>query len=175
MKELLTRDAFRESVLERDQNQCVWCSDSDSDLAVHHIIERKIWEDGGYYMSNGASLCPTCHIQAEAGFVLPHKLWAKIGEEFNHDLYPSGLTEAVDYDKWGQEILYEGLDGSFVVCPNEFKEKFEKAVRVASGAIREINPEWMLDVMDIVCVVNCLWAAKGYPIMEKNDENQRYY
>jgi len=59
---LLTRDEFREEALKRDNHQCVWCKGT-NDLAVHHIIERKLFEDGGYYMHNGASLCPECHIQ----------------------------------------------------------------------------------------------------------------
>jgi hypothetical protein len=172
MEELLIREEFRKKVLDRDGHSCILCHNKEN-LAVHHIMERKLFDNGGYYVNNGASLCPSCHIEAEAGFIMPYKLWYKIGVEYEDYTYPKSLNGCKRWDKWGQEIIYEGHDGSFVVCPNEFKEKFEKAVRVARGAIREINPEWMIDCMDIVCEVNCLWIAKGYPIMEKDNENKR--
>lgn len=42
---LLTRDNFREAVFARDNNTCVFCSLPAKD--AHHIIERRLWKDGG--------------------------------------------------------------------------------------------------------------------------------
>jgi len=60
---LLTRDLFREMVFQRDNHQCVICHGPAQD--AHHIIERRLWPDGGYYLLNGASLCGEHHIAAE--------------------------------------------------------------------------------------------------------------
>ena len=160
----LSRDAFNQSVLKRDNSECVLCGSKDN-LCVHHIIERKLWVDGGYYVTNGVTLCPTCHIQAESCFVMPSVLWDKIGLELCgigdlSFLYPDGWALDVDYDKWGQEILYEGYDHSFVVVPNEFKSKFEKAVRLAGGIVREVNAEWLNEYMSIGCECNALYVSK---------------
>ncbi len=60
---LLTRDKFRELVFQRDGGKCVFCEKPAAD--AHHIIERRLWSDGGYYLDNGASVCPEHHILCE--------------------------------------------------------------------------------------------------------------
>lgn len=60
---LLNRDAFREAVFKRDNFKCVICGEEGKD--AHHILERRLWDDGGYYLSNGATLCHEHHILAE--------------------------------------------------------------------------------------------------------------
>lgn len=60
---LHTRDEFREKVFSRDNSLCVICGKPAKD--AHHIIERRLFTDGGYYLDNGASLCETHHILAE--------------------------------------------------------------------------------------------------------------
>lgn len=32
---------------------------------AHHLLERKLFPNKGYYLDNGASLCGDCHLQAE--------------------------------------------------------------------------------------------------------------
>jgi len=51
MTGLLTRDEFREFVFKRDFKTCVMCSNPAVD--AHHIIDRKQFIDGGYYLNNG--------------------------------------------------------------------------------------------------------------------------
>ena len=60
---LLTRDQFREQVFARDGHKCVVCKSPAKD--AHHIIERRLFEDHGYYENNGVSLCSQCHLDAE--------------------------------------------------------------------------------------------------------------
>jgi hypothetical protein len=69
---LLSRDQFREGVFARDQFQCVICKAKAVD--AHHIIERKLWGNGGYYLDNGVSLCEEHHRQAEATVLSPKEL-----------------------------------------------------------------------------------------------------
>jgi len=105
MSALLTRDQFREGVFARDKNTCVHCGLPGVD--AHHIIERRLFPDGGYVLNNGVTLCTLCHISAEATTISC--------ETLRHD---AGITEAVlpphffpdgFYDKWGNQILDNGM------------------------------------------------------------------
>jgi len=60
--QLLSRTEFREGVFERDKLKCVICGAPAVD--AHHIIERRLFPDGGYYLDNGSSLCGDCHMKA---------------------------------------------------------------------------------------------------------------
>ena len=94
---LLTRDEFREAVFARDGNKCVVCGNPAQD--AHHILERRLFEDGGYYLNNGASLCGPCHIKAEETTLSAEH----IREAANIDkiVLPPHLYPDYDYDKWG--------------------------------------------------------------------------
>lgn len=61
---LLSRSAFREGVFQRDGYRCVVCKAPAVD--AHHIIERRLFSDGGYYLDNGASVCEEHHLAAES-------------------------------------------------------------------------------------------------------------
>lgn len=59
----MDRTQFRNQVFKRDNHKCVICSSPAED--VHHILERRLFPDGGYELGNGASVCGTCHIKCE--------------------------------------------------------------------------------------------------------------
>ena len=101
---LLTREQFREQVFKRDNYKCVVCQYAAQD--VHHIIERRLWDDGGYYLNNGVSLCGKCHIKAEQTIIGCGQLreLANIKELF----IPSHLYKNFVYDKWSNIILPNG-------------------------------------------------------------------
>lgn len=101
---LLTRDKFREGVFERDGHKCVICQAPAQD--AHHIIERRLFSDGGYYIDNGASVCGDCHIKAEQTIISPKELRKAIG--ITKPVLPEHLYRDQDYDKWGNPILANG-------------------------------------------------------------------
>ena len=94
---LLSRDEFRTQVFSRNHHRCVVCGSRADD--PHHILERKLWPDGGYYLENGAGLCGDCHLNAENSLISPKSLryLAGIGDI----LLPPGLDPKISYDKWG--------------------------------------------------------------------------
>lgn len=99
---LLSRKEFVSACLARDQNRCVICHTSIG-IHVHHIIERRLWDDGGYYVENGASLCGECHIKAEQTLISCDEIRAAAGiltVEIPEHFYPDTA-----YDKWGNIIL----------------------------------------------------------------------
>lgn len=105
MPELLTRDRFRERIFERDGHKCVVCGASEG-LDAHHLIERRLWPDGGYYEANGAALCPQHHREAEATVLSCQHLRQLAG--IREIVLPPHLYADAVYDKWGDEILANG-------------------------------------------------------------------
>ena len=63
-RKLLTRDEFRNAVFGRDRHVCVFCSKPAVD--AHHILERRLWPDGGYYLENGVAVCAEHHLCCES-------------------------------------------------------------------------------------------------------------
>lgn len=103
---LLTRDAFREAVFDRDGHRCVVCDAPAAD--AHHIIERRLWPDSGYYLDNGASVCGACHLRAESTEISCDELREHC--KITHVVLPPHLYVDAEqpYDKWGNPILPNG-------------------------------------------------------------------
>ena len=101
---LLDRDTFRESVFKRDGHICVICGAPKKD--AHHILERRLFPDGGYYLNNGASLCAKHHIEAEQTTLTCTEIREAAG--ITVVVIPPHFYEDVEYDKWGNEILRNG-------------------------------------------------------------------
>lgn len=63
MDKLLSRSEFNFEVFARSNLACVFCDKPAIDS--HHILDRKLFSDGGYYLNNGAAVCETHHWQCE--------------------------------------------------------------------------------------------------------------
>lgn len=100
---LLSRDDFRNRVFERDNHTCIIPDSGKHAVDAHHIIERRLWQDatefGGYFISNGASLCEEHHITAEKNFFPPQYLWEILN--INQPIKPKSLKSDIDYNKRG--------------------------------------------------------------------------
>lgn len=101
---LLTRDEFREAVFQRDRHRCVVCGQAAVD--AHHIMERRLFPNGGYFLENGASLCSDCHIAAEQTTFSCELIRDKAG--IGLVVLPPHLEADQKYDKWGNPILPNG-------------------------------------------------------------------
>lgn len=77
---------------------------------AHHIIERRLWADGGYYAENGAAVCDRDgtghHRDCEENRILPQQLrdWCGITEV----ALPPDWDDSLNYDKWGEVINWRG-------------------------------------------------------------------
>lgn len=139
--ELLGRERFKEEVFKRDRYRCIICGDPAVD--AHHLIDRKCWPDGGYYLDNGVSLCSYCHLLAESceydhnflrwkssitKLLLPDSLCCYSADSINkwgHQLdnsifkYPRTMhlpwSDKLQNDDRKIESL-EGFDGEAIVC-----------------------------------------------------------
>lgn len=102
-EQLLSRDDFREQVFQRDNGLCVICGMPAKD--AHHIMERRLFSDGGYYIDNGASLCEEHHLEAEMTILSCDDIREAAG--IPEKVLPEHLYPDVEYDKWGNIILGE--------------------------------------------------------------------
>lgn len=104
MNQLLDRNTFREFVFARDGHLCVICKKMAVD--AHHIIERRLFSDSGYYLNNGVSLCEKHHLEAEMTILDCDTLRNAGG--IKTIVLPDHFYKDVEYDKWGNEILKNG-------------------------------------------------------------------
>jgi hypothetical protein len=97
------RAQAKELTFNRDHHKCVHCGDPAVD--AHHLIDRALWEDGGYYLDNLVSLCSDCHWKAETTEFPPHQLREEAG--IKRTILPPHLPSAFEeqYDKWGNLYL----------------------------------------------------------------------
>lgn len=105
MNILLTRDDFRNGVFERDGHKCVFCEKTHG-LDAHHIIERRLFHDGGYYLDNGATVCQDHHMQCEQTIISVEEVRDAAG--ITNIVVPDQMYPDHRYDKWGNHILPNG-------------------------------------------------------------------
>lgn len=103
-KKLLDKDEFRSLVFARDGGKCVFCDSPAAD--AHHIMERKLFRDGGYYLDNGASVCPEHHMLCETTEISVEEVLAACG--IAKRVLPDHLSDGETYDKWGNPVLSNG-------------------------------------------------------------------
>ena len=103
-RKLLTRDEFRNAVFGRDRHVCVFCSKPAVD--AHHILERRLWPDGGYYLENGAAVCAEHHLRCESTEISVAEVRRACG--LTIPFLPPHLEAAQAYDKWGNPELPNG-------------------------------------------------------------------
>jgi len=70
------RKRFNEEVFKRDRHKCIICGSTEK-LDAHHITDRKEMPNGGYVLSNGATLCEIHHWSAEQFHINGGKAWLK--------------------------------------------------------------------------------------------------
>ncbi len=122
MEKLLTREQFRDAVFARDHYKCVFCEKPAID--AHHIIERRLWPDSGYYLSNGASVCAEHHLKCESTEISLQQVRDACG--ITKAILPPHLYEDQEYDKWGNIIMPNGqrLKGELF-----FDESVQKVIK----------------------------------------------
>lgn len=108
---LLTREQFREGVFARDKHKCVFCGKIAEDtpegkLDAHHIIERRLWSDGGYYLANGATVCEYHHLECERTTISVEEVREAAG--ITKIMVPDQFYPEQRIDKWGNYILEDG-------------------------------------------------------------------
>lgn len=98
------RDVFREGVFKRDHYKCVFCDLPAVD--AHHILERRLFTDGGYDLNNGASVCSFHHMECEMTNISVEDVREACG--ITKKYIPDHFYDDMIYDKWGNIVLQNG-------------------------------------------------------------------
>ena len=103
---------------------------------AHHILERRLWPDGGYVVDNGASVCGPCHILAEQTLITPEELREKAG--ITNVVLPDHLYTDEVYTKWGDIVLPDDTR-----LPGElfYDESVQKVLR--EGGVLDSYRHWV--------------------------------
>lgn len=131
----LTRDEFRESVFKRDSYKCVICGKQAKD--AHHILERRLFTDGGYYIDNGASLCEEHHIKAEETTLSCEEI--RKACKIENIVIPEHFYSDVDYDKWGNIMLPNGTRLKGELFNDESVQKILKQGNVLDEFVKYVK------------------------------------
>jgi hypothetical protein len=100
----MNRFDFREGVLKRSGYSCVFCTEPAVD--AHHIMERRLFDDGGYHIDNGCAVCASCHLKCEMTLISVED--ARLAAGITRKILPPHLYDDEIYDKWGDIILANG-------------------------------------------------------------------
>lgn len=100
---LLNRETFKKECFKRDRNKCVFCDKEAVD--AHHILDRKLFKDGGYYLDNAASVCSEHHLDCEYTKITVQQVYDACS--ITTPVLPDGFSPYKIYDKWGNEIVNE--------------------------------------------------------------------
>lgn len=90
---LFTREEFKKQVFARTNGKCCVPECNCDAVDAHHIMDRKLWNDGGYYLSNGAALCEKHHLEAEQGKITPKQCLDYMGIKLTDIKVPDKITE----------------------------------------------------------------------------------
>ncbi len=121
---LLSRADFTNGVFARDGHKCVICGAHAN--SAHHIIERKLFADGGYYLENGASLCDEHHLAAERTQISVEEVRKAAG--ITAAPVPPGVYDGDVIDKWQNYIL---PNGTRLRGPMFYEEQVQKVLSEA--------------------------------------------
>lgn len=102
---LLSREAFKDLVFARSKGRCTFCQQAA--VAAHHILDRKLFADGGYYLDNGAAVCEAHHWDCETTTLSVEAVRRQAGI-VTKVLPPSFQADTI-YDKWGNRLRTDGL------------------------------------------------------------------
>ena len=110
MTQLLTREEFKHQTFARTSGRCCCPDCTSAAVDAHHIMDRKLWTDGGYYLSNGAALCAECHLKAERGDYTPRRMIEYMNIAREDLLVPQTLASVLTKDEYLELLFSEQLD-----------------------------------------------------------------
>ena len=68
-----------------------------------HIMDRKLFKDGGYYLNNAASVCSEHHFDCEYTRISVKSVYEAC--KIKNPILPEGFEKDLEYDKWGNIIV----------------------------------------------------------------------
>ena len=106
---LLSRDDFKKFGFALTEGKCCVPDCNEDAVDAHHIMDRKLWRDGGYYLSNCAPLCAKHHLDAEKGVYTPYQVTQFAHIPIEQVKKPDGIDWMTD-GEYKEMFINEELD-----------------------------------------------------------------
>ena len=112
----MTRQEFKESVFAVTKGKCCVPGCNCDAVDAHHILNRHLWDNSGYILSNGAALCEKHHMDAETGFITPRQCLEYMGVKKEDILMPDAFDGVMTYDEYIDFLMNDEITsfGEFV-------------------------------------------------------------
>lgn len=142
---LLTRDEFNKQVFARDRYTCLFCEKPAAD--AHHILDRKLWDNGGNYLNNGASVCHDHHLQCEQTLLSVEEI--RRAANITSPIIPAHLNPAAMYDKWGNQLV-ERNGKTYRLKGELFQEENVQKILKSVNLLTIFKSEPQIPILNIV-------------------------
>lgn len=107
------RTNFKNAVFARTKGKCCVPGCTCDAVDAHHILDRHLWNNDGYILSNGAALCEKHHLDAERGIITPRQCIEYMHISNNDIKKPDKITDLTfgeyyvllmndQINKWGE-------------------------------------------------------------------------
>ena len=134
--QLLDRAQFKTVVFARAGGSCVFCAQGAID--AHHILERKLFANGGYFSGNGAAVCEHHHWQCETTELSVEEV--RRAAKISTIILPPEFDPTKRYDKWGNEVRQ---DGTLVAGPLVDDVGMRRALEQGGKLGLLLRKEWL--------------------------------
>lgn len=106
---LLSREDFKKFGFLSTGGICCIPGCKECAVDAHHIMDRKLWKDGGYYLSNCAPVCEKHHIDCENGTYTPYQVMQFAKIDIKYLKKPSSFDWMTD-DEYREMFINGELD-----------------------------------------------------------------
>ena len=78
-------------------------------MDAHHILNRRLWKDFGYRLTNGAALCSKHHIEAENGTITPRQCLEYMGVKKEDIQMPEAFDGIMTYEEYVDFLMNDEI------------------------------------------------------------------
>lgn len=106
----MSREEFKKLVFGRTNGKCCVPGCGCDAVDAHHIMNRHLWDDGGYILSNGAALCAKHHLEAENDTITPRMCMFYMKYTLDQIQVPDKLKADLTEKEYKELLLNDDID-----------------------------------------------------------------
>ena len=106
----MTREEFKKEVFEVTGGKCCIPGCGCDAVDAHHIMNRHLWSNGGYDITNGAALCAKHHMDAEKGIISPRQCLEFMGIPIDSIKTPDKLEDHLTREEYIELLMNDDLN-----------------------------------------------------------------
>lgn len=106
----MTRQEFKQSVFSVTKGKCCVPNCNCDAVDAHHILNRHLWKDFGYRITNGAALCAKHHLDAESGIITPRQCLEYMGIKKEDIEMPEAFDGIMTYEEYVDFLMNDEIN-----------------------------------------------------------------